>query len=218
VQTIAASLLAADFACLEQEVAKVANADYLHVDVMDGQFVPNISFGPPVIASIAKITPIPLHVHLMVEEPIRLLDSIFASGEGQIDCITVHAEACKHLHRTLQAIKDRGIKAGVALNPATSVTGLEHVTELLDRVLVMTVNPGFGGQQFLLEMVPKIKATHQLLSSLGVSKEIGVDGGIDLETGPLVVEAGASFLIAGSAIFGADEPDRVIEQLRSIVV
>ena len=213
---IAASLLAADFACLKRDIGRVEKADYLHVDVMDGLFVPNISFGPPVIGAVADITPVPLHLHLMVWEPGRLLDGLYAAGGGQIDCITVHAEACTHLHRTLQEIKNLGVKAGVALNPATSTDGIRHVLGLVDRVLVMTVNPGFGGQQFLWEMVPKIRATKELMDSAGVECEIGVDGGIDMVTAPEVVEAGARFLVAGSAIFKADRPEQVIAGLRGV--
>ncbi|NLJ24896.1 MAG: ribulose-phosphate 3-epimerase [Firmicutes bacterium] len=211
---IAPSLLAADFTCLEQDIARVDKADYLHLDVMDGRFVPNISFGPPVIAAVAKITPLPLDVHLMIEEPERLLYDIFKAGQGKIDCITVHGEACRHLHRTLQEIKNLNVKAGVALNPATPIGSLKYVASLVDRVLIMTVNPGFGGQAFLGETIPKIEDTAGLLKSLGVSFEIEVDGGIDPKTAPLVVAAGARVLVAGSAIFGADHPHEVIRELR----
>jgi ribulose-phosphate 3-epimerase len=211
---IAPSLLAADFTCLEQDIARVDKADYLHLDVMDGRFVPNISFGPPVIAAVAKVAPLPLDVHLMIEEPEHLLYDIFKAGQVKIDCITVHGEACRHLHRTLQEIKNLNVKAGVALNPATPIGSLKYVASLVDRVLIMTVNPGFGGQAFLGETIPKIEDTAGLLKSLGVSFEIEVDGGIDPKTAPLVVAAGARVLVAGSAIFGADHPHEVIRELR----
>lgn len=213
---IAASLLAADFACLKRDIERVERADYLHVDVMDGLFVPNISFGPPVIKAVADISPVPLHLHLMVWEPGRLLDDLYRAGGSKIDCITVHAEACTHLHRTLQEITHLGVKAGVALNPATPTENIKHVLNLVDRILVMTVNPGFGGQQFLGEMVPKIRATKELIDSLGVECEIGVDGGIDPLTAPEVVEAGARFLVAGSAVFKSDNPEQIIAKLRSV--
>lgn len=211
---IAPSLLAADFACLKQDIERVAGADYLHVDVMDGQFVPNISFGTPVIAAIAGISDLPLDVHLMVNEPGHLLEGIVAAGQGKIDCITVHAEACRHLHRTLQVIRSLKTKAGVALNPATPVSYLRYVAPLVDRVLVMTVNPGFGGQQFLEETLPKIEDVSRLLESIGMPREIEVDGGIDPQTARRVVSAGARILVAGSAIFKAVNPEEIVDELR----
>ncbi|NLA59380.1 MAG: ribulose-phosphate 3-epimerase [Firmicutes bacterium] len=210
------SLLAADFACLREELAKVKKADYLHVDVMDGRFVPNISFGPSVIAAAAKVSPLPLDVHLMVEEPERLIPDVLAAGQGKIDCITIHWEACRHVHRTLQVIKNFRIKAGVALNPATPISDLKYILPLIDRVLIMTVNPGFGGQDFLFEVVPKIEDAANLIASAKANCEIKVDGGIDRQTAPLVVKAGARILVAGTAIFRAPDPGEAIEDLRRV--
>ncbi len=213
---IAPSLLAADFACLKDEIAKVEKADYLHIDVMDGQFVPNISFGPPVLAGAARVSPLPFDVHLMVEEPEWLIPRIFEAGLGKIDCITVHWEACRHVHRTLQVIRDLGVKAGVALNPATPISVLQYILPLVDRILVMTVNPGFGGQAFLSEVIPKIEDAVRMLAAADADCEIEVDGGIDLETAPLAVSVGARILVAGTAIFRAPDPQEAMESLRQL--
>lgn len=194
---IAPSLLASDFTRLADEVAaaEAAGAPLLHLDVMDGVFVPNISFGPPVIESIRKVTGLPLHTHLMVTQPERFVRQFRDAG---CDIVHVHEEATLHLHRTLQAIRDSGATPGVALNVHTPLDVLAYVKEELESLLIMTVNPGFGGQTFIPAMLPKIRAAREML---GPEVDIAVDGGIDEQTAPFVVEAGANILIAGTSVF-----------------
>jgi ribulose-phosphate 3-epimerase len=212
---IAPSILAADFARLGQQVAEAeaAGADYIHVDVMDGHFVPNITIGPVVAKAVRRITRLPLDVHLMIEAPERYLDDFRQAGA---DHLIVHVETCPHLHRTVQHIQEVGCRAGVTLNPATSVVTLEEILPFVDQVLVMTVNPGFGGQKFIEEMLPKIRRIRAMLDEIGSQAELEVDGGIDPDTAPLVVEAGARVLVAGSAIFLAQEGiATAIERIRA---
>lgn len=201
---IAPSILSADFAYLGAAIkmAEAAGADVIHVDVMDGHFVPNMTIGPPVVAALRKVTPLPLDVHLMVETPERYIEAFARAGA---DILTVHPEATVHLHQVLRQIRDLGVQAGVSLNPATSESVLRYVVGLVDLVLVMTVNPGFGGQDFLPEMLPKIAAVRSLLDVAGSAAWLSVDGGINVETGPLVVAYGANHLVVGSAIFAAPE-------------
>jgi ribulose-phosphate 3-epimerase len=198
---ISPSILSADFARLGEEVraADEAGADWIHIDVMDGHFVPNITFGPPVMASIRPVTKKPFDVHLMIAPVDRYLEAFAKAGA---DIITVHAEAGPHLDRTLQAVKSLGKKAGVALNPATPVSHIEHVLDRLDLILIMTVNPGFGGQTFISAMIDKIRATRDLVQGRNI--DIEVDGGITAETAPLVAKAGANAFVAGSAVFKGD--------------
>lgn len=210
---IAASILSADFSCLGQQLAEAeaAGADYVHVDVMDGRFVPNITVGPLVVQAVRRATRLPLDVHLMIEEPERYLPAFRAAGA---DHLIVHVETCPHLHRTIQQIKELGAKAGVTLNPATPVMMLEEILPYVDQVLVMTVNPGFGGQSFISETLSKIERVRAKLDELGSPAELEVDGGIAPETAPLVVAAGARVLVAGVAIFAA--PEGIAEAIRRL--
>ncbi len=206
---VAPSILAADFAALGEAVraAEAAGADLIHVDVMDGHFVPNLTIGPPVVAALRRVTSLPLDVHLMVEAPERLIEAFVRAGA---DYLTVHPEACVHLHRTLQHIRASGVRAGVALNPATPETVLQYVLPLLDLVLVMSVNPGFGGQAFLPEVLPKLRAIRSWLDAAGRDEVLlAVDGGIDRHTASQVVAAGANVLVAGTAVFAAPEGVKV---------
>ncbi len=209
---IAPSILSADFAALAEEIARVeeAGADLLHVDVMDGHFVPNLTIGPPVVGAIRKRTRLPLDVHLMIEAPERYLQAFAAAGA---DLLTVHVEACPHLHRVLARIKEVGARAGAALNPSTPLGTLEYVLDDLDLVLVMSVNPGFGGQAFIPTAYWKVRALKTLLA--GRSVEISVDGGVTVEHVGRLASAGASILVAGSAIFGAADPGEALRGLRS---
>ncbi|AST92098.1 ribulose-phosphate 3-epimerase [Sutcliffiella cohnii] len=210
---IAPSILSADFANLEREIKDVeqGGADYIHVDVMDGHFVPNITIGPLIVEAARRSTTIPLDVHLMIESPDQYIESFVKAGA---DIITVHVEACTHLHRTIQHIKSFGIKAGVVLNPATPVETIKHIIKDVDLVLLMTVNPGFGGQAFIHEVLPKIKEVVQLVKENSLDVEIEVDGGVNEETARLCVEAGANVLVAGSAIYNQQNRKEAIELIR----
>jgi len=198
---IAPSILSADFADLGAAVAaaEAGGADYIHVDVMDGHFVPNITIGPPVVAAVRRVTRLPLDVHLMIEAPERYLADFAQAGAN---ILTVHVETCPHLHRTVQQIRELGIKPGVTLNPGTSLMTLREILPFVDQVLVMTVNPGFGGQSYIDTMTAKIARLAEMISEGGFSVEIEVDGGIDASTAPDVVSAGARVLVAGTAVFG----------------
>ncbi|CAJ1002077.1 MAG: ribulose-phosphate 3-epimerase [Brevibacillus sp.] len=211
---IAPSILSADFARLGEEIRDVerGGADWIHVDVMDGRFVPNITIGPLIVEAIRPVTKLPLDVHLMIEEPDRYIPQFAKSGA---DWITVHQEACRHLHRTLYLIKEQGVKAGVVLNPATPLVTIESVLEDLDMVLLMTVNPGFGGQKFIHSVVPKIKELRRMLDERGLNHvEIEVDGGVNAQTARLCEEAGATVLVAGSAVFNQSDRAQAIAAIR----
>lgn len=201
---IAPSILAADFAHLAKAVesAEAAGVDYIHVDVMDGHFVPNISIGPPVVRSLRQVTPLPLDVHLMISDPLRYAS---AFAEAGADVLTVHVEATPHLHRILQRIRDLGVRPGVSLNPATPAASISEILNDVALVLVMTVNPGYGGQAFIEHTLRKIAQVRDMLDSAGSAAELEVDGGIGPQTAERVVAAGATVLVAGTAIFGAPE-------------
>lgn len=205
---LAPSLLAADFRQLQKEVEAVdkAGADMLHIDVMDGIFVPSISFGMPVIQSIREVTKKPFDVHLMIEEPARYIEEFKKCGA---DILTVHAEACKHLNRTVMAIKDAGMKASVALNPATPLSALEYILEELDMVLLMSVNPGFGGQKFIPNTLTKIEQLRKMINDKGLTIDIEVDGGVGLNNVGDVMKAGANVFVAGTAVYKGDVAENV---------
>jgi ribulose-phosphate 3-epimerase len=209
---IAPSILSADFAALGADIARVesAGADQLHVDVMDGRFVPNITIGPPVVAAVRKRTRLPLDVHLMIVEPERYISEFVAAGA---DMVTIHLEACTHLQRALAQIRELGAKAGVALNPSTPASALEYVLDDLDLVLVMSVNPGFGGQSFIPSAHRKIREVRTLLGTRPV--EVSVDGGVKAGLAKSLAEDGASVLVAGSAIFGAADPGEALRAIRA---
>lgn len=216
---LAPSILAADFAKLGEQVAAVEKVaaqygvDRLHVDVMDGMFVPNISFGTPILKALSKITKLPLETHLMIDAPERYVEAFIEAGATSL---LVHVEGAANLHRTVQQIKHHGVKAGVVLNPATPAAALEEIIADVDLVLVMTVNPGFGGQAFIRSVLPKIQRVRMMLHELNHDCELEVDGGVDAETAPLCISAGANVLVAGSSVFGAkDGLDAALQRLHA---
>ena len=210
---ISPSILSADFARLGEEVHAVekAGADWLHIDVMDGHFVPNITIGPMVVSAVKKITQIPLDVHLMLSHPERYLDDFAEAGA---DILTVHPEVTNHLHRTLSRIRELGVKAGAALNPSTGLEAVRYVLDELDVIMLMTVNPGFPGQSFIASVLPKVRALRELLDEQGYDILIEVDGGVNPGTAPELAQCGADVFVAGSAVFGHPPYEQAIRKLR----
>ena len=212
---ISPSVLSCDFANVQRDVEMINNsdADWFHIDIMDGVFVPNISFGFPVMKAIKRHAKKPLDVHLMIDNPDQYIEDFASAGA---DILTVHFETCTHLHRTINAIKEAGMKAGVAINPHTSITVLEEVLDSLDLVLIMSVNPGFGGQKFIESSIGKVAKLREMKTNLNPDLIIEVDGGVNLETGNRLVEAGASALVAGSFVFKSEEPINTIKALKGL--
>lgn len=213
---IAPSILSANFLKLGEEIkeAEASGADILHIDIMDGHFVPNITIGPFIVEAIRKITSMPLDVHLMIEEPDKYLGDFVKAGA---DYLTVHYEACVHLHRIVHLIKEHGVKAGVSLNPATPVRSLEHILPDMDMALLMSVNPGFGGQEFIPQAIDKIKILKKLVRERRLSTLIEVDGGVKLDNAADVISAGADILVVGSAFFNSGDYGNVVKKFREIV-
>lgn len=211
---IAPSILSADFGRLAEAVNQVeaAGADWIHIDVMDGHFVPNLTVGPPIVEALRKVTSLPLDVHLMMTNPDSFIGEFAEAGA---DYLTVHVETCPHLHRTLQSIKEHQVKAGVTLNPATSVNTLDQVIGEVDLILVMSVNPGFGGQQFIPSCLDKISQVRRLLTQRKGRGLLEVDGGVNLHNAGSIIKAGADVLVSGSAIFGSDDYSTTIQQMRT---
>lgn len=213
---IAPSILSADFSRLGEEIKAVekAGADLIHVDVMDGHYVPNITIGPGVVSSLRKTTGLPFDVHLMIEDPDRYIDAFVDAGSN---IITVHAEAVIHLHRTVQTIKGKGVKVGVSLNPSTPLACVEEILPDIDLLLIMTVNPGFGGQKFISGMLPKIRKARELAQTRGLKMAIEVDGGVTAENIGTLAEAGADIFVAGAAIFGSPSYSDTINRMKAIL-
>lgn len=211
---IAPSILSADFTRLGEEVKSVeqAGADYIHIDVMDGHFVPNITIGPIIVEAVRRVTELPLDVHLMISNPDYFIEDFVRAGA---DIITIHTEAVKHLHRSIQHIRKAGARPGASLNPATPLQVIEYILDDLDMVVIMTVNPGFGGQEFISEVIPKIERLKEMIDKRGLNIEIEVDGGINPDNISLVSSAGANVFVAGSAVFGSKDYARTIRKMKS---